>query len=174
MNKILTQRHHPPQHSEDDRRRRADRRRQDGFPVRRLCRSGRTGSDRRQARLHRADRFRAADHRQGKGPLRKARACRMSRSPSRPPGARRATIWCSAAPPTASTARISSRRMPYLMHTGKVTQNNQPVPMAHPGPPELRQPGDLGRQGICRYRRPARFLQAEGRLREEEGRGRAK
>ena len=45
-------------------------------------------------------------------------------------GARRGTIWCSAPPPTDSTARISCRPLPYLIHTGKVTQNNQPVPMA--------------------------------------------
>ena len=64
--------------------------------LRRLCGHGRSGSHRRQARLHRADRCRGADDRQGEGPVRQVRhaRCRGAEAgllgrDARQPGARR-------------------------------------------------------------------------------------
>ena len=47
--------------------------------------------------------------------------------------------------------------MPYLMHTGKVTQNNQPLPMAIVARLNYDCQAHFGRPGICRHRRRPRL-----------------
>ena len=61
--------------------------------------------------------------------------------------------------------------MPYLISTGKVTQNNVPTPMYLLAAAQPRRAGDLGRAGIQGPQGHHRRLAAEGRLRQEEGRG---
>ena len=50
--------------------------------------------------------------------------------PSRRPGARRATTWCSASRGNGIDGAHILTPMPYLISTGKVTQNNVPTPMS--------------------------------------------
>ena len=79
-------------------------------------------------------------------------ACPTSRSPSRPPGARRATIWCSA------RRRQRHRRRAHpdadaVPDLGRQGDAEQPADAdVHPGAAQPRQPVHLGRQGIRRPR----------------------
>ena len=84
---------------------------------------------RRQARLHRADRFRTADHRQGKGAVRQAWHPGVEVLKQASWGATRDNLVLGGAANGIDGAHILSP-LPYLMPTGKVTQNNEPVPMA--------------------------------------------
>ena len=61
--------------------------------------------------------------------------------------------------------------MPYLISTGKVTQNNVPTPMYILARLNLDCAGHLGLQRIQGPQGHHRRLAAQGRLREEEGRG---
>ena len=60
--------------------------------------------------------------------------------------------------------------MPYLISTGKVTQNNVPTPMYLAARLNLDAQADFGRAGIQGPQGHHRRLAAQGRIRQEEGR----
>ena len=59
---------------------------------------------------------------------------------------------------------------PYQISLGTTTPENKPVPMYILCAPQLRLPGDLGRQGVQGAGRHGRRHAAQGGLRQEEGR----
>ena len=93
--------------------------------------------------------------RQGEGLLRQARHARCRSARSRLRGARRATTSCSARRGNGIDGAHILTPMPYLISTGKVTQNNVPTPMYILARLNLDAPGDLGRARNTRTSRSA-------------------
>ena len=87
----------------------------------------------------------------------------MSRCSSRPRGARRATTSCSARDGNGIDGAHILTPMPYLIPTGKVTQNNQPAADVHPGAAQSRRQAiSVANEYAGPEGRPRR-LAAEGR-----------
>ena len=144
------------------------RRRQAEFPRRRLRARRGSGSEGRQARLHRAQRCRSAVRRQGQGLLRQARHARCR-------GAEAGLLGHHARQPRAGLGRQRHRRRAYpdpdavpdLGRQGDAEQSADAD--VHPGPAQSRRAVHLGRQGIRRPQGRRRHRAVQGGAGEEEG-----